>query len=135
MSAPIEVKVSAATVGAVLSSLGVWALQTYVFRGDLPLPVMAAVQTLVPGVVAFAAGWLSPHTPRPDLQVDPVDVAAADDEPTRPDTSDVDTAEHALDGSPGEIPATTFTTPPRATRYDGPGPATTGSAIPERDGH
>lgn len=135
MSAPIEYKVSAATIGAVLSSLGVWALQKYVFHDDLPLPVSAAVQTLVPAVITFIAGYVAKHTPRPDLQVDPVDVAAATVE-AKIDLGDDDTAgphEHALDGDEGEIPASTFTTP-RGTRYDGPGLQSQGNVTPERDG-
>jgi hypothetical protein len=92
MSAPIETKVTAATVGAVLSSLGVWALQTFVFHGDLPLPVSVAVQTLVPGAVAFVSGYLARHTPRPDLAAGP--------------------RRHALDGEPSDIPVSEFRRPP-----------------------
>lgn len=73
---PVEVKVSAATVAAAVSSLIVWALQQYAFRGEVPLPVSAAVQVVVPAVCAFAAGFAARHTPRTD-----VDAAAADRRP------------------------------------------------------
>lgn len=64
---PVEAKVSAATIAAAVSSLTVWALQTYAFRGQVPFPVAAAVQVLVPAVITFAAGWFTRHTPRADL--------------------------------------------------------------------
>ena len=67
MSGPVEAKVSAATIAAVLAALAVWVLQVYVFRGEVPAPVSAAVQVVVPAVCAFVAGWLARHTPRPDL--------------------------------------------------------------------
>lgn len=69
MSAPVETKVSAATIASAASGLGLWALQAYVFHGDVPLPVVAAVMTIVPAVITFLAGWLAPHTPRPGMQV------------------------------------------------------------------
>ena len=65
-SGPVEAKVSAATAAAAVSSLAVWVLQAYVFRGDVPPPVAAAVQVVVPAVITFAVGWLTRHTPRVD---------------------------------------------------------------------
>lgn len=101
---PIETKVSAATVATALSGVGVWALQRYVFQGDVPVEVSTAVQILVPALFAFLGGWVARHTPRPDLQVDPVDVAAA--------------GAHALDGEPRpgqaeELPARRLFDPDR----------------------
>lgn len=117
-SGPIELKVTSATIATALSGLTVWALRTYVFHDDLPLPVSAAVQILVPAVVAFVAGWVTRHTPRPDLKVDPVDVAAACDDPTA-----VDSAEHRYEDLPRHAAAGDPTTqPPSATRYDGTPP-------------
>ena len=72
MTGPVETKVQAATVASAVSGLGLWALQTYVFHGEVPLPVLAAVQVVVPAVVTFVAGWLAPHTPRPDLSSGPL---------------------------------------------------------------
>lgn len=103
MAGPIETKVTAATIGAAVSGLGLWALQTYVFKGELPLPVTAAVQTIVPAIVTFIAGWLAQHTPRPDLQ--PATGLENDDVP----------GAHALDGDAGEIPVSRLTPPPAPT--------------------
>jgi hypothetical protein len=113
MNYPIETKVSAATIAAAVSGLVLWALQSYVFKGELPAPVAAAVQVIVPAVVTFAAGYLAPHTPRPDLQDGPVDVVT-DDTP----------GEHVLDGDAGEIPVSRLTPPPapqpKTSRYRHP---------------
>lgn len=62
---PVEAKVKHATAGAILAAFVVWALQRYVFRGDVPEPVVAVVALAVPAVLTFAAGYLAPHTPRP----------------------------------------------------------------------
>jgi len=64
---PVEAKVSAAAVAAAISSLLVWVLQSYVFAGEVPFPVAAAVQVAVPALVTLAAAWLAPHTHRSDL--------------------------------------------------------------------
>jgi hypothetical protein len=117
MAGPIETKVTAATIGAAVSGLGLWALQTYVFKGELPLPVTAAVQTIVPAIVAFIAGWLAQHTPRPDLQ-------ARRDTLSEPVQYDDTPGEHALDGDEGEIPVSRLTPPPapqpKTSRYRHP---------------
>lgn len=100
MSGSVETKVkvgtSASAVGSVLAGLSVWALRTYVFRADVPLPVLAAVMTLVPAIVTFAASWLAPHTARPDLAV---------------------ARRHADDGEPNDVPARRYM-PPSAKRPD-----------------
>jgi hypothetical protein len=64
---PVEAKVSAATIATALSGFAVWAAQTYWFRGQVPFPVAAAIQVIVPAAITFAAGWISPHTTRADL--------------------------------------------------------------------
>lgn len=43
-----------------------------------------------------------------------------DDTPPQVVDDDGTPTEHALDGTPGEIPASQFLPPPSATRYDGP---------------
>ena len=43
-----------------------WLLQAYWFRGEVPFPVAAAVQVLVPAAVTFAAGFYARHTYRAD---------------------------------------------------------------------
>lgn len=65
-SGPVEVKVSAAAIATALSGFAVWAAQTYWFRGEVPAPVVAVIQVVVPALVAFTAGWLARHTPRDD---------------------------------------------------------------------
>lgn len=82
-SGPVETKVSASTAAAAAAGVLVWALQRYVFAGDVPAEVSAAVQVLVPAAFAFVAGLLARHTPRPDLQADTGAAGA-----------------HALDGDP-----------------------------------
>jgi hypothetical protein len=69
-SGPVETKVSAATVAAVVSAFVVWVLRTYVFKGDVPPEVEAFATIAVVGATTFAAGWLSPHTPRSDGDAD-----------------------------------------------------------------
>lgn len=100
MSGPIEVKVSAATIASAVSGLGLWALQTYVFRADVPLPVVAAVTTVVPAVITFAAGYMAPHTPRPDLRAD-CEPELVTDEPTA-------SGRHVLDDDPDDVPVQNY---------------------------
>jgi hypothetical protein len=66
MSGPVESKVKAATFGAAVAGVGVWALETYVFHGSVPLPIQALIDIAVPGVCAFVLGWAAKHTPRTD---------------------------------------------------------------------
>lgn len=71
-NAPTEVKVKAATGGAVggavLGEFINWVLDDYVITpnvtGDLPTQVSALVLVVSAGVVAFAAGWWARHSPR-----------------------------------------------------------------------
>lgn len=60
----IETKVTAAGAGALVAALVVTLLR-HVLGGDVPPAVVDAVNVLVPAAVAFAAGWLARHTPRP----------------------------------------------------------------------
>ena len=61
--APVERKVTAATVAALLSSAAVGELTSLL--GTPLSPVWAQLVTAaVTGVVTFAAGWLAKHTPR-----------------------------------------------------------------------
>ena len=132
MAGPVETKVSAAAIASATTGLGLWALQTYVFHGNVPLPVLAAMQAVVPAAVTFAAGYLAPHTPRPDLGIDPaLDVAPGDTAEFAPedladargsvvhtgDNSVDGSGRHALDDDPTDIPVSRL---PRATRYDRP---------------
>lgn len=99
----VEHKVTAGAagggVGGTLAAVAVWALGTYVYHGDVPAAVQAAVYALLPAVVAFASGWAVKHTPRQDdfLRL----VALLADETT---TATVAPA-------PGDAPAVDDTTP------------------------
>ncbi len=94
VSGRFELKVSAAAWATALSSLAVWALQTYVFKGEVPVPVSAAVQVVIPTFVTFAAGYLAKHTPRPDLVAQGDEAAGPEDVGGR----------HVLDGEATDIP-------------------------------
>lgn len=65
MAAPVEAKVQASTGAAAASGLILWALGAYVFRGGVPDVIVSWVYVLVPGVLAFGAGYLARHTSRP----------------------------------------------------------------------
>jgi hypothetical protein len=68
MAAPVEAKVQAGSLTAAAAGVALWALQTYVFKGsDVPAGVVSLVYLLVPGVLALAAGYVAPHTHRPEL--------------------------------------------------------------------
>jgi hypothetical protein len=62
--APTETKVQASTAAAAASGLILWLLGAYVFRGGVPDVIVSWVYVLVPGILAFAAGYLARHTPR-----------------------------------------------------------------------
>lgn len=81
MAAPVETKVQASTIAAAVSGLGLYFLGRYVFKGDVPDVVTSWVYVLVPGVLAFTAGWFAKHTPRtPPVPIPPA--AGAADAPT-----------------------------------------------------
>jgi hypothetical protein len=63
--AVVESKVKASTAAAAVSGLALWALGRYVFKGSVPDVVASWVYVLVPGLLAWGAGYLAPHTPRP----------------------------------------------------------------------
>jgi hypothetical protein len=65
MTGPVERKVQASTAAAAVSGLALWALGTYVFKGNVPDVVTSWVYVLTPAVITFAAGYLAKHTPRP----------------------------------------------------------------------
>jgi len=64
--APVETKVTAGSLAAALSGAIIWALQTYAFKGnDVPAGLVSLIYVAIPGVLAFAAGYYTRHTPRP----------------------------------------------------------------------
>lgn len=62
--AVVETKVQASTAAAAASGLILWLLGAYVFKGGVPDVIVSWVYVLVPGGLAFAAGYLARHTPR-----------------------------------------------------------------------
>ena len=67
----VERKVQASTVAAAATSLAMWALSRYVFKGAVPDVVASWMYAIVPGLLTFVAGYFARHTPRPDLPVVP----------------------------------------------------------------
>lgn len=65
-----ERKVTTSTVAAAVAGLVIWVLGKYVFKGEVPDAVVLAVNVLMPGALAFLAGYFTRHTPRPDLGPD-----------------------------------------------------------------
>jgi hypothetical protein len=65
VAVPVENKVKASTAAAAASGLALWALGRYVFKGDVPDVVVSWVYVIVPAALAFGAGYLARHTPRP----------------------------------------------------------------------
>ena len=59
----IERKVQASTVAAAATSLAMWALARYVFKGSVPDVVASWMYAIVPGLLTFIAGYYAPHTP------------------------------------------------------------------------
>lgn len=68
----VETKVKASTTAAAVSGLALWALGRYVFKSAVPDVVASWVYVIVPGLLALAAGYLAPHTPRPAAPAAPV---------------------------------------------------------------
>lgn len=60
----VEPKVKAATIAATLVSFVLWALSSYVFRGEVPLPVQGVVGLAATGGATFVAGYLARHVNR-----------------------------------------------------------------------
>jgi hypothetical protein len=71
MAGPVEAKVTASTGAAAASGLILWILGAYVFKGGVPDVIVSWVYVLVPGVLAFGAGYLARHAPRPDITPPP----------------------------------------------------------------
>jgi hypothetical protein len=66
---PVEPKVRAATAAgassaAVLVPFVLWLLGTYLFRGDVPLPVQGFVGLVITGGCTFVAGYYARHVDR-----------------------------------------------------------------------
>ncbi|RPK69172.1 hypothetical protein EES44_07730 [Streptomyces sp. ADI96-15] len=72
MAAPVEKKVTAASVAAYLASTGLLAILTAA-QGDarlvewMPDGLAPFVLALIPTAVTFVGGWVAKHTPRRDV--------------------------------------------------------------------
>jgi hypothetical protein len=72
----VERKVQAGTagagVGASVAALALWLVDRYVYTpgttGDVPEALSGLITVGVAAAVAYAAGYLARHTPRPDLE-------------------------------------------------------------------
>lgn len=71
----VERKVQASTAGAAVSSLALWALNRYVFKGDVPDVVTSWVYVIVASGLTFAAGYLAKHTSLPGEAPSPLATA------------------------------------------------------------
>ncbi len=65
----VEPKVAAATAAsassaAVLLPFVLWALGTYAFHGDVPVPVQGMVGLVITGACTFLAGYRARHVDR-----------------------------------------------------------------------
>jgi hypothetical protein len=67
----IESKVQAGSLSAAVAGVALYALQTWVFKGNMPQGVESLVYLAVPAILAGAAGYFAPHTHRPDLTPQP----------------------------------------------------------------
>lgn len=72
---PVERKVKAGTAAAAATTLVLSLLGLYVFHGAVPGWVSVAAETVVTGLLTFAAGWWAKHTPRPVKAVPPPTVS------------------------------------------------------------
>lgn len=78
-SAPVERKVTAATLGAgagaIVGEFVNWTVDQYVITPGVadgnPAPVSAIVTLVCAALVAFASGYAARHTGRPDLTGEP----------------------------------------------------------------
>uniref|UniRef100_UPI003F493E94 hypothetical protein n=1 Tax=Pseudonocardia sp. CA-138482 TaxID=3240023 RepID=UPI003F493E94 len=70
-SGPIENKVQASSLWALGASVGVAVLNAVATRsellGNLPPPVQFVILAAIPPAVTFLAGYVAPHTPRPEI--------------------------------------------------------------------
>lgn len=64
MAAPVEAKVKAGSLAAAAAGIVDWLLAHYLFPHLNDPTAQALILAAVPGVLAFAGGWLAKHTPR-----------------------------------------------------------------------
>jgi hypothetical protein len=66
---PVETKTQAAGLAGLVAGAAIWLLQAYVVKGTLNPGLVSLIYTAVPGLLAFGAAYLAPHTPRPQPPV------------------------------------------------------------------
>jgi hypothetical protein len=64
----VETKVKAGSLGAALAGIIDWGLATELFPHMHDATAQALILAAVPGILAFAGGWLAKHTPRTVIQ-------------------------------------------------------------------
>ena len=111
--AVVETKVKASTAAAAVSGLALWALGRYVFKGSgVPDVVTSWVYVIIPGALAFGAGWLAKHTSvATDL---PLAVAGTPVTVTNLDSLARGVATPVTPVTVAQTPATKLATPPVA---------------------
>lgn len=57
---PVHPKVKSSTAAAAVSGVIVWLLGRYVLHGHVDATVTAEIYAVVPALITFAAGWLTP---------------------------------------------------------------------------
>jgi hypothetical protein len=61
---PVETKVKAGSLGAAVAGVVDWLLVKYLFPHLDDATAQALILAAIPGILAFAGGWLAKHTPR-----------------------------------------------------------------------
>lgn len=77
MTAPVEPKVKAGTLAATVAGVADWLLAKYLFPHMADPTAQALILAAVPGVLAFAGGWLAKHQTRAGAAAKPAPVAVA----------------------------------------------------------
>jgi hypothetical protein len=69
VSPPVETKVVASSGVQILVGLLTWALVTFIpaWKSGIPSDLQPFIPVAAAWILATAAGYLAPHTPRPDL--------------------------------------------------------------------
>lgn len=80
---PMETKVKSAAGWAAVTGFVIWALETYVFSGLVPVPVQGFLDVVIPALGALIGGYVAKHTFRNDADARTAN-GLGPDEPTGP---------------------------------------------------
>jgi hypothetical protein len=72
----VKASTSAGGAGAAVGAFLVWVLQTYVFHGDVPDPVVALLYLVGPAAVAAGSAWVAGRKARHQFRLRPTERAA-----------------------------------------------------------